>query len=293
MGMLLIVISAVLLQIVVCTHPDEIDKILRLHNSFRRNYAKRGLSSQIANMNLLVWDNVLAMEAKEMVSCIPSSEGNGHHSLGRHINTGLTLNGNLTKVIGDWLREGQYFIPEFETCLEIDRCGNFLSMINAQLRHIGCAFQRNCRSRKIIYDVFMCIYEGRHGHDSHSLYSKGRVCTHCEHPTSFCNDGLCDTCDEGNGRTCDCRKSCNKPGIGVGVLDNSTCVCQCTYGKGPNCDEDCVNPQMYESWDICEMVTKNDCASEDHMILKEYCPATCDCTRHPMAETGGQASHVN
>jgi hypothetical protein len=60
---------------------------------------------------------------------MPGAGGNGHHSFGRHINTGLTLNGNITKVIGDWLREGQYFIPEFESCLEIDDCGNFLTVI--------------------------------------------------------------------------------------------------------------------------------------------------------------------
>lgn len=34
----------------------------------------------------------------------------------------------------------------------------------------------------------------------------------------------------------DCRKTCEKPGIGTGALDNTTCTCQCLYGKGPNCD---------------------------------------------------------
>ena len=48
------VLSAVLLQNVICIHQDEIQKILRVHNTFRRNYAKRGLPSEIANMNLLV-----------------------------------------------------------------------------------------------------------------------------------------------------------------------------------------------------------------------------------------------
>ena len=43
--------------------------------------------------------------------------------------------------------------------------------------------------------------------------------------------------------------------------------------------EDCVNPQMYENWDICELITKEDCVSDDQMILKEYCPATCDCSK--------------
>ena len=34
----------------------------------------------------------------------------------------------------------------------------------------------------------------------------------------------------------DCRKTCNVPQIGLGVLNNSTCTCNCQYGMGPNCD---------------------------------------------------------
>ncbi|XP_062621914.1 venom allergen 5-like isoform X1 [Saccostrea cucullata] len=278
----IIVLSAVLIQNIVCIHQDEIQKILRIHNSFRRNFAKQGLSSQISNMNSLVWNNLLAVEAEQRVSCMPHSEENSNHYFGRQINAGITRNGNLTKVIGDWLREGQYFIPEIETCLDIEECQNFMTIIRAQLRFLGCAFRRNCSSHKIPYDVLLCIYEGNQ--ESHKLFKKGHVCTHCEHQTSFCNDGLCDTCKTENSASCDCRKTCNKPGIGVGALVNSTCTCECLYGKGPNCDEDCVNPQMYENWDICELVTTEDCMSEDAQILKEYCPAKCDCTRHPMAE---------
>lgn len=48
------VLSAVLLQNVICIQQEEIQKILRVHNSFRRNYAKRGLQNEIANMKLLV-----------------------------------------------------------------------------------------------------------------------------------------------------------------------------------------------------------------------------------------------
>lgn len=44
--------------------------------------------------------------------------------------------------------------------------------------------------------------------------------------------------------------------------------------------EDCVNPKMYENWDFCELVTQEDCMSEDQLILKEYCPATCDCSKY-------------
>lgn len=48
------VLSAVLLQNVICIQQEEIQKILRVHNSFRRNYAKRGLQNEIANMKILV-----------------------------------------------------------------------------------------------------------------------------------------------------------------------------------------------------------------------------------------------
>lgn len=48
------VLSALLLQTVICIQQEEIQKILRVHNSFRRNYAKRGLQNEIANMKLLV-----------------------------------------------------------------------------------------------------------------------------------------------------------------------------------------------------------------------------------------------
>nr|XP_022302442.1 uncharacterized protein LOC111110299 isoform X1 [Crassostrea virginica] len=279
----LIVLSAVLLQNVICIHQDEIRKILRVHNTFRRNYAKRGLPSEIANMNLLVWDSLLSEEAKERVSCRQDHfDENLNYLSEKQINVGITRNGNLTKVIGQWLREGQHFLPEFEACLDIASCKNFLTIINAHLRRMGCAIQRNCGQNHLTYDVFMCIYEG--SHERQNLFSKGPTCTKCEGQTSFCNEGLCDTCTGENAANCDCRKTCERPGIGTGALDNTTCTCQCLYGKGPNCDEDCVNPQMYENWDICELITKEDCVSDDQMILKEYCPATCDCTRHPFAE---------
>lgn len=278
----LFVLSAVLLQNVICIQQEEIQKILRVHNSFRRHYAKRGLQNEIANMKLLVWDNILSLEAKEKVSCRQTFDENLHHLSVKQTNVGLTFNGNITKVIGHWLREGQNFIPEFEMCLDFQACKNFLTIINAQLRRIGCAFKRNCGESQSRYDVFMCIYEGNH--EKQRLFSKGPVCTQCEDETPFCNDGLCDLCNEENPANCDCRKTCEKPGIGTGALDNTTCTCQCLYGKGPNCDEDCVNPKMYENWDFCELVTQEDCMSEDQLILKEYCPATCDCTRHPLAE---------
>lgn len=34
----------------------------------------------------------------------------------------------------------------------------------------------------------------------------------------------------------DCRKTCRRPLIGRGTLNNNTCTCSCSFGMGPNCD---------------------------------------------------------
>lgn len=75
-----------------------------------------------------VWDNILSLEAKEKVSCRQTSDENVHHLSVKQTNVGLTFDGNITKVIGHWLREGQNFIPEFEMCLDFQACKNFLTV---------------------------------------------------------------------------------------------------------------------------------------------------------------------
>ncbi|KAK3103674.1 hypothetical protein FSP39_020914, partial [Pinctada imbricata] len=81
----------------------------------------------------------------------------------------------------------------------------------------------------------------------------------------------------------DCRKTCAKPGIGIGQLNNDSCTCTCTYGLGPNCDEDCVNPQSYIDFDPCDYVQKSECLSgseEERRMLAEFCPAKCVCSMY-------------
>lgn len=43
----------------------------------------------------------------------------------------------------------------------------------------------------------------------------------------------------------DCRKTCLRPLIGRGTLNNNTCTCSCSFGMGPNCDGNSLIQYLY------------------------------------------------
>ncbi|XP_033744396.1 venom allergen 5-like isoform X2 [Pecten maximus] len=247
----------------------DIDIILQTHNDFRRNFANGLYGSFAANMKKLDWSTDLQLQALLSLECaLAITQPSGPFNT--HTNIGVSSKGNITNMMRSWMLESRYFNPQINSCNNIQHCKNFLTMVHGQHRTVGCAFTDRCRFSNARVNLLVCKYGG--SEDAMVPFFKpGLPCTKCNGDTSFCDHGLCD-----------CRKTCNKPNIGVGSLDNITCSCSCSYGLGPNCDEDCVNPEMYEDWDICSEITEQDCRI-DRAMLEEMCPVQCACRRHPNA----------
>lgn len=257
----------------------DIDRILQTHNDFRRNFANGFYGSFAANMKKMEWSSDLQLQALISLDCAlavtPPSD-----SFNTHTNIGISSNGNITDIIRSWISESRYFIPQIESCINIQHCKKFLTMLHARHRTVGCAFTDRCRFRNTHINLLVCKYGGS-ADAIVPFYKSGPPCTKCDGDASFCDRGLCVPCTLSDSQ-CDCRKTCNKHNIGVGTLNNRTCSCSCSYGLGPNCDEDCVNPEMYVDWDICFEITEEDCQF-DREILSEMCPVQCACRRHPNA----------
>ncbi|XP_060069551.1 GLIPR1-like protein 1 [Ylistrum balloti] len=264
-----------------------IDIILHTHNDFRRNFANGLYGSFAANMKKLDWSTDLQLEALLSLDCaLAIAQPVG--TFNTHTNIGMSADGNITNIIRPWMLESQHFVPQFQTCINIQQCKRFLTMVHARHRTIGCAFTDRCQIRNIHVNLLVCKYSG--SEDAIVPFFKpGLPCTKCDEDNAFCEEGLCVPCT-GTPSECDCRKTCRKHNIGYGILNSTTCTCACSYGLGPNCDEDCVNPEMYEDWDVCSEITEQDCQT-DRAILEEMCPAQCACRRHPNAVVIPQESH--
>ncbi|OWF56235.1 C-type lectin domain family 18 member A-like [Mizuhopecten yessoensis] len=257
----------------------EIDIIMQTHNEFRRNFANGLYGSFAANMNKLDWSTDLQLQALLSLDCaLAFTQPAG--AFNTHTNVGVSADGNITNLIRSWMLERQHFIPQFKTCINIQHCKRFLTMVHARQRTIGCAFTDRCRVKNSRVNVLVCKYAGSEDAIV-PFYKPGLPCTKCDGETPFCERGLCVPCT-GTSAECDCRKTCNKHNIGAGSLNSTSCSCTCSYGMGPNCDEDCVNPEMYEDWDPCSEITQQDCLF-DRAILEEMCPVQCACRRHPNA----------
>ncbi|XP_021368409.1 uncharacterized protein LOC110460035, partial [Mizuhopecten yessoensis] len=230
-----------------------------------------------------VWSRALQLQAELPLYCsLASSPPRDPYNI--NTNIGLSARGNITTILLGWMLEKQHFIPQLATCIRLQECKRFLTMIHAQHRAIGCAFTNQCRVGNAHVNLLVCKYGTSEG-PIVPAYKTGLPCTKCKEDVSFCEQGLCVSCSHAANR-CDCRKTCNKQAIGSGSLDNTTCTCTCEYGLGPNCDEDCVNPEMYEDWDVCAAITHQDCQTadaEERAILREMCPVQCTCSRHPEA----------
>ncbi|XP_061162331.1 cysteine-rich secretory protein 2-like [Saccostrea echinata] len=244
----------------------QIEEILQEHNRHRRNLAMGLYGTRVSNMRKLTWSKSLQRHTSEILQCSSENSDLFQNSLTVNIGKGASLSG----IIHEWFREIQHLFPYEASCLESSPCSNILTMINAGHHSIGCSFKRCSGKIKLL-----CMYEG--GAEYPPVYKPGTPCTKCDDDAAFCDDGLCVACNSTIER-CDCRKTCSKPLIGQGTLDNSTCTCTCRYGLGPNCDEECKNQNMYENWDICQEVTDAECNSpypEEREMFKEFCPLKC------------------
>ncbi|XP_063417848.1 scoloptoxin SSD976-like [Mytilus trossulus] len=258
-----------------------------IHNKYRRILANGAYNFYVGNMNKLHLNESLQRKAEAMLNCelFKSTEKD---LVPEKMNIGFSKDGSIDSIILEWFREIRHFIPNFMTCLDIDSCRRFMTMINSQYTQIGCAFTNQCTINNKKASVLVCLYDGGQSLVPPNL-KRGSPCTKCSGTESFCDNGLCVPCDASS-EHCDCRKTCNKSGVGSGILNISTCSCSCQFGMGPNCDEPCKNPEQYYDYDICGPITESQCLSDDEeerSLLKEFCPEQCLCKKIANATVQG------
>ncbi|XP_071151546.1 cysteine-rich secretory protein 2-like [Mytilus edulis] len=259
-------------------NPNEINKILTTHNLYRRLFANGAYNVFVADMKKLEWSFELQERSNRMLQCDRLNALSRSPDIS--INIGSSLRRNYSHIIRSWFFEIRTFLPKFKTCLILNDCKRFLTLMNSKQRKVGCS-AITCPINNTKTFVFMCQYEG--GQDIMRPYKLGQPCSKCRGEETFCERGLCVSCSSQN-QNCDCRKSCVKPGLGFGNLNSTTCTCNCEYGMGPNCDEPCQNPEQYLDYDICGSVTPENCLSDDQDerdMLAEFCPEQCVCNKAP------------
>ncbi|CAG2245538.1 unnamed protein product [Mytilus edulis] len=173
------------------------------------------------------------------------------------MNIGFSKDGSIDSIILEWFREIRHFIPNFMTCLDVDSCRRFMTMINSQYTQIGCAYTHQCMINNKKASVLICLYDGGEILIQPNL-KRGSPCTKCSDAEGFCDNGLCVPCD------------------------TSSELC-----------EPCKNPEQYYDYDICGPVTESECLSDDEeerTLLREFCPEQCTCKKFANATVQGASS---
>ncbi|ELU18328.1 hypothetical protein CAPTEDRAFT_198279 [Capitella teleta] len=265
-------------------------RILELHNNFRSFYSRK---LNVADMKMMVWDPKLVRIATKLTSSCnveasmsqlgldgsANGFGNGFdNGLGGYgVNTKAAPTGSMVLgMISEWIMQYSYYSTDFHMCLPGHKCDAFMQMAASKNDRLGCSLITNCGNNQIL----TCVYSpGVSIGDV--LYKSGSICTKCDASSPFCKNGLCATCNPST-QTCDCKKTCAIGARMLGVLDRGACACFCTSGFGPNCDEECKNPEQYLDYDICAFVTDEECSTQDQemaQMLREFCPEQCVCNR--------------
>ncbi|KAL4234398.1 hypothetical protein ACF0H5_006045 [Mactra antiquata] len=258
--------------------------IVNLHNTLRRHFAhgqmKEGLV--VANMKQLVWSTTLEQRARTTIRLNCSLSFLNVASYHKFTNVAWDSYGNFSFDILNWYNEIRRYSVNDNACFPIGSCPHAITMLNATQGHIGCAYRRDCiRGR----GAFICIYDNNNNNDTDLLWDplreflkQGPLCSQCSTPTSFCDDGLCTSCDI-RSENCDCRKTCSAPGIGSGTLNSTACSCTCQYGAGLNCDQQCVDTSAtdFYYYDICSTMTQEEC--EYFPEVRQGCAKTCGVCR--------------
>ncbi|XP_067652512.1 cysteine-rich secretory protein LCCL domain-containing 2-like isoform X1 [Haliotis asinina] len=280
---LIIRLSAIqVLMPLICTslNSSQREEILTLHNRFRHDIATGRQGANVSNMNELAWSQTLEQTAESLLTCSRNVVHNDDNFLMPMINYGRYRMLNITKILRFWHRESRHYVPEAADCIPWDSCNRYRAMVGADRERVGCSLRQCPRRQSQTVYVLMCLYEG--GDPDSFKYKEGPACTRCGDALSFCHRDLCVACLHSQYRTCECRKTCFREGVGSGTLNRATCSCNCTYGLGPNCDEECRNPELYADYDYCATVSREDCSHPDvGELLGQSCPEQCVCRKHP------------
>ncbi|CAH1779986.1 unnamed protein product [Owenia fusiformis] len=203
--------------------------IVTFHNKYRRE-----VSPPATNMQVIVWDEEIAMIAQHWAATCPSPErplDENHlrgipgrfNRLGQNAAFGQA---SWSAVVAEWHEEQNFFIygkpPKGNK-----RVGHYTQVVWASSGKVGCGYAECSGSRKIYICNYALVGNVAKWNDPGTRfkpYETGTPCTACP---SRCNDGLCD-----------CKgKVCHNGGI----LNPETCTCTCPklYHTGDLCDVDC------------------------------------------------------
>ncbi|ELU10213.1 hypothetical protein CAPTEDRAFT_215312 [Capitella teleta] len=278
-------------------------RILELHNNFRSFYSRK---LNVADMKMMVWDPKLARIATKLTSSCnveasmsqlgldgsANGFGNGFdNGLGGYgVNTKAAPTGSMVLgMISEWIMQYSYYSTDFHMCLPGHKCDAFMQMAASKNDRLGCSLITNCGNNQILTCVYSpgvsigdVLYQiGQHMHKYLTMFCRLALVYLLDHSASLLIFHVSATCNPST-QTCDCKKTCAIGTRMLGVLDRGACACFCTSGFGPNCDEECKNPEQYLDYDICAFVTDEECSTQDQemaQMLREFCPEQCVCNR--------------
>ncbi|XP_022100906.1 cysteine-rich secretory protein 1-like [Acanthaster planci] len=268
--------------------------IVNAHNALRRKVATRWTDKGLAasNMRKMSWDAELADEAVTQATCdrVEDISGmswavGGHPSVAffddledraHGKNVAVSQHRNILQMIEEWSAGEGHFDYEYHTCEPDYACTAFKQMILANASRVGCSLNPYCELDGESVKLLVCMYDEKFS-IFFDLYIVGPPCSKCQSPTGFCEDALCvSSCHGSSSGECSCQKTCHHPGVGEGVLDAHTCMCDCTYGLGIDCQDLCENPQYYVNYDYCADINNPESCETDQTFQLEFCPANCD-----------------
>ncbi|ELT94505.1 hypothetical protein CAPTEDRAFT_211128 [Capitella teleta] len=225
--------------------PIEMQTILDLHNFLRSK-------EMASNMNFITWNQYLAEMAFEWSTQCYFEHGQpqrDHVTLPYvHIGQAMmatTRRFNPLLLIEKWHAERRNFDPLTFECNGDDQCANYLQLVWAETKEVGCAYSScpKVRRTNLTNAFFMVCNYGPPGNlRTREAFRRGPPCTQCESGRGWCKDGLCvDTCQHFSSG-CTCESTC----YNCGLIDWEKCLCNCPSGwLGPDCSAKCEERSIH------------------------------------------------
>ncbi|XP_033110009.1 uncharacterized protein LOC117111223 isoform X2 [Anneissia japonica] len=248
---------------------SEEQAILDKHNELRS-----GVSPEASNMNFMVWDEGLAMLAKEWSEeCIwdhgfPKSNLTSWTSYGQNLWLGTGSADNKPNGVGAtqaWYNEVSKYTYDTRACTGV--CGHYTQVVWADSYAVGCglAFCETTNDGHKNSWIITCNY-GPPGNYNRHPYLSGPNCTQCSSGSGQCYNNLCRLCEDHN-EECICNQQCRN----CGTLNTTSCRCDCQPGFIlDDCSAECEDRSSYcnAGW------YRGQCSG--YSYVREGCPLMCD-----------------
>ncbi|XP_033126073.1 cysteine-rich venom protein VAR10-like [Anneissia japonica] len=286
--------------------PRQNQQILNTINSLRRIAASKvGEGVTASNMKKLKWDSILEEEAKLLTSCeqlLNNDESEASFMELTSSSTSLfevwewvdaaatrgvlsiknTVATTMDEMFSEVFSEGDNFNFFTRRCNKGLNCSRYLQLTWADADQVGCSINSKCHYDANVH-YLSCVFNIE-AKVLEEPFRIGTECSRCPDSAPFCEAGLCvSSCEQSKDSTCFCPKTCVHKGIGSGVLDKTSCTCECTYGTGTDCQDVCENIQLYENYDYCAEINTEEHCENDKFLQLLFCKENCDygCKKSP------------